>query len=347
MNPASDPAPPLVLYPGRKGRPDFALRVDGGTVWLTQSETADLFGTTTANVNIHIRNILHDNELPESSVVKESLITAADGKNYRTKLYRLEMVLAIGYRVRSPRGTEFRQWATAHLAEYLVKGFVMNDERLKNPGGGWDHFDELLARIREIRASEQRFYQKVRDLLALSRDYRDDLAESARFFAEIQNKMLFAVTRQTAAEIIVQRADPAKPNMNLQSWSGSRVRKTDILVAKNYLTADEVDTLNRLTVIFLEQAELRVKSGKLLDLEYWRTNVDRMLEFNERPVLQGAGRVSHDRMKEIVSQRYEEFDGRRRETERLAADAEDLRALEEAAKSLEAQQKASGKREEP
>jgi len=326
----------VVLYPGRGGRPDFALRVEGGTVWLTQSEVAELFQTTKQNVSLHIRNLLRDNELHQDSVVKESLTTAADGKNYQTKLYRLELILAVGYRVRSPRGTEFRQWATAHLSEYLVKGFVMNDERLKNPGGAWDYFDELLARIREIRASEQRFYQKVRDLLALSRDYRDDPEESARFFAEIQNKMLFAVTGHTAAEIVVDRADPAKPNMNLQTWSGSRVRKHDILVAKNYLTADEVDTLNRLTVIFLEQAELRVKSGKLLDLDYWRSNVDRLLEFQERPVLTGPGRMSRERMKEIVSDRYEEFDGRRREAERLAADAEDIRALEETAKSLEA-----------
>lgn len=341
MSDLPDPTPQVVLYPGSKGRPDFALRVDTGTVWLTQAEMADLFSTTTPNINIHIRNILKERELPEDSVVKKSLITAADGKNYQTKLYRLEMVLAVGYRVRSPRGTEFRQWATAHLAEYLVKGFVMNDERLKNPTAGWDYFDELLARIREIRASEQRFYQKVRDLLALSRDYQDDPAESARFFAEIQNKMLFAVSRHTAAEIVVQRADPAMPNMNLQSWNGSRVRKTDILVAKNYLTAEEVDTLNRLTVIFLEQAELRVKSGKLLDLDYWRTNVDRMLEFNERPVLQGPGRMSHERMKEIVSQRYEAFDGRRREAERLAADAEDVKALESLAKEIETAKSAS------
>jgi hypothetical protein len=328
--------PQIILYPGRTGRPDFALRVEGGTVWLTQAETAELFQTTTPNINIHIRNILKERELDSDSVVKESLITAADGKNYRTKLYRLEMILAVGYRVRSARGTEFRQWATAHLSEYLVKGFVMNDERLKHPEGGWDYFDELLARIREIRASEQRFYQKVRDLLALSRDYKDDPAESARFFAEIQNKMLFAVTRHTAAELVVQRADPSQPNMNLMTWSGSRVRKHDILVAKNYLNADEVDTLNRLTVIFLEQAELRVKSGKPLDLDYWRSNVDRMLEFNERPVLQGPGRMSHSRMKEIVSERYEEFDGRRREAERLAADAEDVKALESLAKEIEA-----------
>ena len=330
--------PQIILYPGRTGRPDFALRVEGGTVWLTQAEVAELFQTTKQNVSLHILNVLKERELDEHSVVKESLTTAADGKNYRTKLYRLELVLAVGYRVRSPRGTEFRQWATAHLSEYLVKGFVMNNERLKHPEGGWDYFDELLARIREIRASEQRFYQKVRDLLALSRDYKDDPVESARFFAEIQNKMLFAVTHHTAAELVVQRADPSQPNMNLMTWSGSRVRKHDILVAKNYLNTDEVDTLNRLTVIFLEQAELRVKSGKPLDLDYWRTNVDRMLEFNERPVLQGPGRMSHSRMKEIVSERYEEFDGRRRETERLTADAEDVKALESLAKEIEAVQ---------
>lgn len=206
------------------------------------------------------------------------MTTAADGKRYRTQLYRLEMILAIGYRVRSPRGTQFRQWATAHLSECLVKGFVMDDERLKNPAG-WDYFVELLERVREIRASEKRFYQKVRDLFALSSDYRADDRAAQHFFAEVQNKLIYAVTRQTAAEIVVSRADPNAPNMALTSWKGSRVRKQDVIVAKNYLTPEEIDTLNRLVVIFLEQAELRARERKDLTLGYWRQNVDRLLEF--------------------------------------------------------------------
>jgi len=243
------------------------------------------------------------------------------------------MILAVGYRIKSPRGTQFRQWATANLSEYLVKGFVMNDERLKNPGG-WDHFDELLARIREIRASEKRFYQKVRDLFALSTDYRDNPEAAGQFFAETQNKMLYAVTRKTVAEIVVGRADPAQPNMALQAWSGSRVRKQDVIVAKNYLTHDEVDTLNRIVVLFLEQAELRVKGGKQLTLDYWRTNVDRLLEFNDRPILKNTGTISHEQMKTIAEQRYAQFDENRRAAEALDADREDIKSLEEAEKKL-------------
>ncbi len=324
----------IVIYPSRDGRPDIRLRVEDGTVWLSQAEIADLFGTSTANVNIHIKNILEDGELVAESVIKESLITAADGKNYRTKLYRLEMILAVGYRVKSPRGTQFRQWATANLADYLVKGFVMNDERLKAPGG-FDHFDELLARIREIRASEKRFYQKVRDLFKLSIDYQDHPEATGVFFAETQNKLLYAVTRQTAAELVVARADPAAPNMALQAWKGSRVRKEDVIVAKNYLRREEIDTLNRLVSLFLDQAELRVTSGKPLTLDYWRGNVDRLLTFSEFPVLHGAGSMSHERMKTIAEERYARFDGARRNAEALEADADDIRALEEAEKQVQ------------
>jgi len=318
----------LILYQTEDGESQVQLRAAEGTVWLTQMEIAELFATTKQNVSLHIRNILTEGELVEDSVVKESLTTAADGKRYRTKLYRLELILAVGYRVKGPRGTQFRQWATTHLHEYLVKGFVMDDERLKNPGG-WDYFDELLARIREIRASEKRFYQKVRDLFALSQDYRSDDHEAQIFFAEVQNKLLFAVTKKTAAEIVVSRADPESPNMALTVWSGSRVRKHDVIIAKNYLTKDEVDTLNRLVVIFLEQAELRTKEHKALTLNYWRQNVDRLLEFNERPVLEHAGKISADEMKQIAHERYDTFDAHRRRAEALAADAEDIKALEE------------------
>lgn len=338
----SDPASKIIIYPAKDGRPDIQLRVEDGTVWLSQLEIAELFGTSVPNANIHIRNVLKEGELTTESVIKESLITAADGKAYKTKLYRLEMILAVGYRVKSLRGTQFRQWATAHLSEYLVKGFVMNDERLKNPGG-WDYFDELLARIREIRASEKRFYQKVRDLFALSPDYRDNPAASGVFFAETQNKMLYAVTRKTAAEIVVNRADPALPNMALQAWSGSRVRKQDVIVAKNYLTQDEIDTLNRIVVLFLEQAELRVKGGNLLTLDYWRSNVDRLLEFNDRPILKNAGSISHDDMKSIAEERYARFDKQRRAAEAIEAESEDIKSLEDVEKVLTKKQEKEGR----
>ncbi|CAM3013465.1 virulence RhuM family protein [Rariglobus hedericola] len=331
----SDPAK-VIIYPSKDGRPDIQLRVEYGTVWLSQLEIAELFGSTKQNVSLHINNILEESELTAEATVKESLTVQREGNREvkrKTLFYRLEMILAVGYRVKGPRGTQFRQWATANLSEYLVKGFVMNDERLKNPGG-WDHFDELLARIREIRASEKRFYQKVRDLFALSTDYRDDPEVAGQFFAETQNKMLYAVTRHTAAEIIVGRADPAQPNMALQAWSGTRVRKRDVIVAKNYLTHDEVDTLNRIVVLFLEQAELRVKGGKQLTLDYWRSNVDRLLEFNDQPILKNAGSVSHEQMKTIAEQRYTQFDENRRTAEALEADRADIKSLEEAEKKL-------------
>ena len=318
----------LILYRTDDGQTEVQLKAIDGTVWLTQLEVATLFDTSKQNVSPHIKNILKEGELPKNSVVKDSLTTAADDKNYRTKLYRLEMILAVGYRVKGARGTQFRQWATAHLSEYLVKGFVMDDERLKNPGG-WDYFDELLARIREIRASEKRFYQKVRDLFALSEDYRADDRDAQLFFAEVQNKLLYAVTRKTAAEIIVSRADPDSPNMALTNWSGSRVRKQDVIIAKNYLTADEVDTLNRLVVIFLEQAELRAKERKQLTLDFWRQNVDRLLEFNDKPILNSPGKISAEQMKQIAHNRYDAFDESRRKAEAIAADAEDIKALEE------------------
>ena len=328
----------LILYRTPDGQAEIRLRAEGDTVWLTQAEMAELFETSKQNVSLHIRNILKEGELSESGVVKENLTTAADGKNYRVNWYGLPMILAVGYRVRSPRGTQFRQWATAHLEEYLVKGFVMDDERLKEPGG-WDYFDELLARIRDIRASEKRFYQKVRDLFQLSSDYRADDQNTQRFFAEVQNKLLFAVTGHTAAEIVVHRADADSPNMALTSWKGARVRKQDVTIAKNYLDAEEVDTLNRLVVIFLDQAELRARNRKDLTLDYWRNNVDRLLEFNERPVLDGAGAISAERARSVAYQRYEAFAAQRRRDEALEADAEDLRALESLEKQIKKENK--------
>lgn len=321
----------LIIYQSDDGKAQVQFRAMDGSLWLSQLQLAELYGVTVANINIHLRKIVQEGELAAEAVIKRDLIPAADGKRYRTKLYRLDMVLAVGYRVRSVRGTQFRQWATAHLTEYLVKGFVMDDERLKNPGG-WDYFDELLARIREIRASEKRFYQKVRDLFALSSDYQANEQTAQLFFAEVQNKLLYAVTQHTAAEIIRDRADANAPNMGLTTWEGSRVRKADVIVAKNYLEADEVDTLNRLVVIFLEQAELRVKDRQPLTLDYWRQNVERLLSFNDKPILQGSGKLSNESAKQIAHDRYDSFDAQRRQAEALAADAEDLKALEAVAK---------------
>ena len=326
----------LVLYTSDDGLTRLDLRVEGRTVWLTQLEIAELFQTTKQNVSLHAKNIFEDGELNPEATVKDSLTVRIEGKRevQRTiQIYNLDLILAIGYRVRSPRGVQFRQWASAHLKEYLVKGFVMDDERLKNPGG-WDYFDELLARIREIRASEKRFYQKVRDLFALSSDYNTREKETSLFFAEVQNKLLYAATRHTAAELIVERADPTQPNMALTTWTGSRVRKHDIIVAKNYLSEDEVDTLNRLVVIFLEQAELRAKQQKDLTLDFWRSSVDRMLASNDQPLIDGPGSFSHEAMKTIAAERYDTFDAKRRQQEAIEADAEDLKAIEDLEKDL-------------
>lgn len=321
----------LILYSTEDGQTRLHLRVEGQSVWLSQLEIAELFQTTKQNVSLHAKNIFEDGELSTEATVKESLTVQVEGqRQVKRKLthYNLDLILAIGYRVRSPRGVQFRQWASSHLKEFLFKGFVLDEQRLKNPGG-WDHFDELLARIREIRASEKRFYQKVRELFALSSDYRIREQETALFFAEVQNKLLYATTGCTAAELVVKRADASQPNMALNTWSGSRVRKQDVIIAKNYLTADEIDTLNRLVVIFLEQAELRVKQQQVLTLDFWRSNVDKMLAFNDQPILQGAGSVSRERMEQLAHERYEAFDQQRREAERIQADADDLKEIEQ------------------
>src|SRR5690554_2888671 len=298
----------IIIYNTDDGKTSVKLMTKDGNVWMNQNEISNLFETSKQNISLHIQNILLDKELDEKSVVKDYLTTASDGKNYNITFYSLDMILAIGFRVRSKRGVQFRKWANQNLKEYMIKGFVMDDERLKNPDGRPDYFDELLERIRDIRASEKRFYQKVRDLFALSSDYQTRERETALFFAEVQNKLLYATTGYTAAELILKRSDSGQPNMALTSWSGSRVRKQDVIVAKNYLTADEIDTLNRLVVIFLEQAELRVKQQKELSLDFWRNNVDKMLAFNDQPILEGAGSISRDQMIEAAYKRYESFD---------------------------------------
>jgi len=242
----------LILYTTDDGKSQIQLRADLGTVWLTQLEMAELFDATKQNISLHLKNIIEDGELDAAATIKESLTVQTEGTRQVQRpvtLYNLDAILAVGYRVRSPRGVQFRRWASTVLKEYLVKGFVIDDERLKNPDGRPDYFDEMLARIRDIRASEKRFYQKVRDLFALAADYDKTDEATQTFFATVQNLLLYAVTQKTAAELIVSRANPADPHFGLLTWKGAQVRKQDIVVAKNYLTEDEVDTLNRLVVI--------------------------------------------------------------------------------------------------
>ena len=302
----------IIIYNTDDGRAKVVLYAKDGNIWMNQSQIAELFDTSIPNISMHVSNILKDGELKQNSVIKEYLTTASDGKNYNVTFYSLDMILAIGFRVRSKRGTQFRIWANHNLKEYMVKGFLIDDERLKNPDGRPDYFDELLERIRDIRASEKRFYQKVRDLLSLSSDYDKTDKATQMFFAETQNKLIYAVTHKTAAELIVSRADASQPNMALTSWKGNVVRKQDIYIAKNYLSDDEIDVLNRLTVLFLDSAELRVKERKDLTLDYWRKNVDNLLDFQNKDVLKNAGAISNKQMENIVDMVYEEFNNRRK-----------------------------------
>lgn len=331
MQPSNPPN--LIIYNTPDGKASVSLLARDGQVWMNQNQLAELFDTSKQNIGQHIANILDEKELDESSVVKKFFTTAADGKDYEVFFYSLDMILAIGFRVRSKRGTQFRIWANRNLKAYIVKGFVMDDERLKNPDGRPDYFDELLERIRDIRASEKRFYQKVRDLFSLSSDYDPTDKATQMFFAETQNKLLFAVTGKTAAEIVVSRADASQPNMALTSWKGSIVRKQDIFIAKNYLTEDEIDTLNRLVVIFLETAELRAKNRLDITTSFWRQNVDGILAFNDKKVLASAGSVSHAQMEEKALEVYGQFDARRKSLEASNADREDLEEIEKEVKS--------------
>ncbi|MCE7059820.1 virulence RhuM family protein [Dyadobacter sp. CY343] len=319
--------PEIIIYQFENGKSSVALYARDGDIWLNQNQLAELFATSKQNISLHIINILKDNELDRNSVVKDYLTTASDGKEYNVTFYSLDMILAIGFRVRGNRGTQFRQWANQNLREYMVKGFVMDDERLKNPDGRPDYYDELVARIRDIRASEKRFYQKVRDLFALSIDYDKTDKATQMFFAETQNKLLFAVTGETAAELVSSRADASKPNMGLMSWKGNVIRKQDVLIAKNYLNEDEMDNLNRFVTVFLETAELRAKNRQQIKMDFWRDNIDRIIEFNDKVVLQGRGSISNEQMEALAFQEYKTFDLNRKLEEARQADKEDLAEL--------------------
>jgi hypothetical protein len=326
----------IIIYTTQDGKSSVALFARDGNVWMNQKQLSELFDTSVPNISMHIKSVLEDKELQENSVVKDYLTTATDGKEYKVTFYALNMILAIGYRVRSKRGVQFRQWATRNLSDFIVKGFVMDDERLKNPDGRPDYFDELLERIRDIRASEKRFYQKVRDLFSLSSDYDPTDKATQMFFAEAQNKLLYATTNQTAATLIVKRADVNKLNMGLSAWKGGVVRKQDITVAKNYLSEDELDSLNRLVVIFLETAELRAKNKQDLTMRFWQNNLDKIIAFNDLQVLDNSGKVSHKQMENKVRAQYELYDQKRKKQDAEEADRidlEDLKSLEQKIKN--------------
>ena len=321
----------IIIYNTADGKAEIKLYADNGTVWLTQAQIAELFTKNISTISRHIANIFDENEIEEKSNLRFMQIANSDKP---VALYSLDVILAVGFRVRSPRGTQFRQWANNTLKEYLQKGFILDKDRLKNPDGRPDYFDELLEQIRDIRASEKRFYQKLRDLFALSSDYKVTERATSLFFADTQNKLLFGVTRKTAAEIIATRANTDAPNMALTSWSGSIVRKADVIVAKNYLTSDEIDVLNRLVTIFLESAELHVKMRKDLTLDFWRASVDKLLLDHGVPLLQSHGKVTMEQAQIHARKIYEEFDARRKAFDAAQADELDLLELEQETKNI-------------
>jgi hypothetical protein len=321
-----EPPPGIVLYRSPDGRSPIAVRLQGRTAWLTQGQMAELFQTTKQNISLHIRNILEDGELPAAGTVKEYLTVQTEGSRSverRVEHYSLDMIIAVGYRVRSQRGTQFRQWATATLAEYLTKGFALDDARLKEGKNfGADYFDELLARIRDIRASERRFYQKITDIYATSIDYDPDSPITREFYATVQNKLHWAITGRTAAETIVSRADAAKPNMGLTTWKNAPkgpIRKGDVGVAKNYLSEKEITALNRIVTMYLDYAEDQAARQAPMHMADWAKKLDAFLTFNERNILTNAGKVSAAMAEEHAAREFERFDLAR--LEREAAEA--------------------------
>ena len=328
------PKSEIILYRTEDGQTRIECRFENENIWMTQALMAELFQTTPQNITLHLKAIYEEGELAEAATCKDYLQVRAEGARQVQRAlrhYSLDAILAVGYRVRSPRGIAFRQWATAQLKEYLVKGFLMDDERLKNPGPDRpDYFEEILERIRDIRSAEKRMYLKVRDIFKLAADYDPAATETLEFFQIIQNKLHWAASGKTAAEIIAERADHQKPNMGLTSWRGAKVRKTDVTVSKNYLDEKEITELNRIVTMYLDFAEDQARRRKVLYMRDWRARLDAFLQFNERDVLTDAGRVAKAVADRLALDEYEKYHARR-----LAAEAEaDESAFEETVKKL-------------
>ena len=323
------------MYQTEDGHTRIGVRLAEESVWLTQASMAELFQTSVPNVSIHLRNVYEDEELSEEATVKDYLIVRAEGRREVRRLvkhYNLDAVIAVGYRVRSHRGTQFRRWATERLREYLVKGFTMDDERLKEVRNiGADYFDELLERIRDIRASEKRFYRKITDIYATSIDYDPAAEISQQFFATVQNKLHWAIHGHTAPELIAERADPDRPNMGLTTWRGAKVRKVDVTVAKNYLSEDELRSLNRIVTMYLDYAEDQAEQHRAMYMADWLEKLNAFLQFNGRQVLEDAGTVSREVADALVRERYDHFHQRRLDEEAAQPDPD----FERAAKRIE------------
>ena len=337
----NDPQPnsDLILYQTEDGRTRIQCRFENETVWLSLNQMADLFQRDKSVVSRHIKNVFEEGELSQAGTVAKSATVQTEGGKQVTReieFYNLDVIISVGYRVKSPRGTQFRIWATQRLREYLVKGFTMDDERFKNPPGKGhiDYFDELLERIRDIRSSERRVYLRVREILALSADYEATEPETQVFFQTIQNKLHFAATGRTAAELIAERADSAQPNMGLTAWHSGVVRKGDVTIAKNYLREDEIEELNRLVVMFLDFAEDQARRRKQIFLQNWVTRLHDFLKLNERGILPDAGKVSREDAHRQAEEEYERFAARRRAALEAQGEADLLHLLDDEVKKL-------------
>ncbi len=331
----------IILYQTEDGRSRVECRFEDENIWLSQVLIAELYQRDIRTVNEHLTNIYSEGELDQGSTIRKFRIVRLEGKREVSREidhYNLEAILAVGYRVRSPRGTQFRRWATEHLHEFLLKGFAIDDERLKNPpipeAGIPDYFDELLERIRDIRASERRMYLRVREIFALAADYQPSSEDTVRFFQVIQNKLHFAATGMTAAELIKDRADHNLPNMGLTSWKSQKIRKSDVTIAKNYLQEEEIGELNRIVVMWLDFAEDQARRRKQVFMKDWEQRLDDFLRFNDREVLPYAGSVSKETADKAAKSEYERFGEGRRNLKEAAGQADTIEALEQTARHL-------------
>ncbi|MBW8325600.1 MAG: virulence RhuM family protein [Prolixibacteraceae bacterium] len=310
----------IIIYQTEDGNTQIDVRLENDTVWLNQAQMVELFQTSKQNISLHVINIFKEGELREDSVVKEYLTTAADGKKYRNKYYNLDVIISVGYRVKSHRGTQFRIWATQRLKEYIIKGFTLDDERLK-AAGQIRYFDELVERIRDIRSSERIFYQKVKDIFTLSIDYDPKTNHAKDFFATVQNKLHWAIHQHTAAELIAIRANANEKNMGLTAWQGAKIRKTDAIIAKNYLSEPELSQLNLLVEQFLAFAENQARQKKEMYMSDWIKKLNDILTINENEILEHAGKISHELALELAETEYEKYN-----QQRIATD--DMKSLE-------------------
>ena len=315
----------FLLYKNEQGDIKVNVLIKDETIWLTINQMAELFGIDKSGISRHIKNIFEIGELEEQATVAKIATVQNEGVrsvSRQIEYYNLDMIISVGYRVNSIRGTQFRIWATKQLKEFIIKGVVMDDERLKDPDNifGKDYFDEVLERIRDIRSSEKRFYRKITDIYALAVDYEPKAQETQEFFKVVQNKLIFASTGQTAPEVISLRSNASKDNMGLTNWQGAKIRKQDVTIAKNYLASDELDTLNRIVTMFLDYAEMQAKNHRQMFMKDWREKLDSFLQFNGQEILQNAGEVTREVANELALARYESFNAHRLQFENQQGD---------------------------